>query len=116
MNESSAPQAYFLYKLIPPRPTFDEDMTEEEGAVMGEHVSYWGRLIEDGTAIVFGPVGDPEGVWGLGVLTVADEDAAQAIGRSDPAVLSGVASFAVHPMPATIVGSAGSYLAALFGG
>ena len=35
---------YFLNKLIPPRPTFPQDMTEVEGKVMQEHVAYWQDL------------------------------------------------------------------------
>jgi hypothetical protein len=27
---------HFLYKLIPPGPTFDRDMTEAEAAIMGQ--------------------------------------------------------------------------------
>jgi uncharacterized protein len=37
---------HFLYKLIPPRPTFPADLTEEEGAIMQEHFGYWAGLIE----------------------------------------------------------------------
>ena len=54
---------YFLYRLIPPRPTFDKDMSEAEAAIMGRHVAYWQRLVERGTANVFGPVSDPSGAW-----------------------------------------------------
>jgi uncharacterized protein len=35
------PMAHFLFKLIPPRPTFPGDMTEEEGAIMEDHFGYW---------------------------------------------------------------------------
>ena len=32
---------YFLYKLIPPRPTLAADMTGTEQAMIAEHVAYW---------------------------------------------------------------------------
>jgi hypothetical protein len=38
----------FVYRLIPPRPSFDLDMTEEEQAIMGRHASYWGTLFQTG--------------------------------------------------------------------
>jgi hypothetical protein len=32
---------HFLYKLIPPRPSFPADMFEAEGAIMQAHFGYW---------------------------------------------------------------------------
>jgi hypothetical protein len=37
MNEPT----YFVYKVIPPRPTFDLDATHEENEIMTRHVAYW---------------------------------------------------------------------------
>lgn len=93
----------FVYKLIPPRPTFDTDMSEAEAAVMGQHIAYWQDLLERGRVIVFGPVSDPAGAWGLGVVDAETEDGARALGVDDPAVTSGLATFAVYPMPGAIV-------------
>jgi hypothetical protein len=56
--------AYFVYKLIPPRPTFDADMSDDEAAIMGEHAGYWQNLIDAGHVVVFGPVSDPSGFGG----------------------------------------------------
>ena len=53
---------YFLCRLIAPRPTFAQDMTEKEAEVMRAHVAYWTALAKKGTAIIFGPVADPDGV------------------------------------------------------
>ncbi len=89
---------FFVYKLIPPRPTFAVDMSEEERAIMGAHGAYWRRLLDARTAVVFGPVLDPAGVWGLAVVEARSVDDVRAIGAADPAVSSGVASFDVHPM------------------
>jgi uncharacterized protein YciI len=90
---------YFLYKLIPPRPTFASDLSDTEGAVMGDHVAYWGRLVEEGVVVVFGPVGDPSGAWGMAVVEAASEDEVRRLGEEDPAVTSGVATFEIYPMP-----------------
>lgn len=81
--------SYFLCRLLPPRPSFPFDMSEEEGAIMGEHVAYWSGHIRAGRAIVFGPVADPNGAWGLGVLRVADEAAVRTVEAEDPAIRSG---------------------------
>jgi len=51
---------YFLCRLLPPRPTFHLDMTEDERAVMLSHAGYWRDLMAKGNAIVFGPVADPK--------------------------------------------------------
>jgi uncharacterized protein len=89
----------FLYKLIPPRATFAADMSDEEAAVMGEHAGYWGGLVDEGAVVVFGPVGDPSGAWGLAVVEAETEDEVRRLGEQDPAVTSGVATFEIYPMP-----------------
>jgi uncharacterized protein len=96
---------YFVYKLIPPRPTFATDMSNDEAATMGEHADYWQRLFGEGRVIVYGPVGDPAGSWGLAVVEADTEDAVRAIGADDPAVKSGMCTFDVFPMAAAIVRS-----------
>jgi uncharacterized protein len=95
--------SHFVYKLIPPRPTFDTDMSDTEAAVMGQHIAYWQDLLERGRVIVFGPVSDPAGTWGLGVVEAETEDDARALGAHDPAVTSGLATFEVYPMPMAVV-------------
>lgn len=96
--------AHFLYKLIPPRPTFPSDMTEDEGAIMQEHFGYWGKLISERRAVVYGPVMDPKGTYGVAVVEVEDEAAAQRIAEGDPAIRSDAGfGFEVHQMPDAIV-------------
>jgi hypothetical protein len=67
-SASIADMKYFLYKLIPPRPTFPQDMTETEGTLMQEHVAYLKGLTERRIALIFGPVLDPNGAYGLAIL------------------------------------------------
>jgi uncharacterized protein YciI len=88
----------FLYKLIPPRPTFVQDMTEAERKAMEEHGIYWKGLTDRGIAIVFGLVLDPKGPWGVAIVEVADEADARVLGSNDPAVKAGL-TFDVYPMP-----------------
>jgi uncharacterized protein YciI len=77
---------YFLNKLIPPRPTFAQDMTEVEGKVMQEHVAYWQGLANRKIAIIFGPVLDPSGVYGIAIIETDDESVVENIFRNDPAI------------------------------
>ncbi len=88
----------FLYRLIPPRPTFSQDMSPEEARVMERHVAYWQDLLSRDAALAFGPVLHPEDPWGLGLLDIEDEQAAQGIGEDDPAVQSRVCTYEVVPM------------------
>jgi len=53
---------YFL-KLNPCRPTFAQDMTAGERAIMLQHVAYWTDLMNKGLVAVLGPVMDPKEVY-----------------------------------------------------
>jgi hypothetical protein len=88
----------FFYKLIPPRPTFVQDMTEAEGKAMDEHAKYWKNLTDTGIAVVFGLVLDPNGPWGVAIVEVEDEPHAHLVGTNDPAVKAGL-TFEVYPVP-----------------
>lgn len=87
---SSGPDARraFFCRLLPPRPTFATDMTSEERAVMQAHAGYWTKLLHEGVAVAFGPVADPKGAWGAGILRVTDEAHVSALTAEDPAILS----------------------------
>ena len=88
----------FLYRMLPPRPTFPGDMSPEEGEAMQRHFAYWQDLLQREVAVVYGPVQEQGGTWGLAVLDVEDEQAARGIGEGDPAVESGTCTFEVAPM------------------
>lgn len=85
----------FLFRLIPPRADFAQTMTEAEQQAMAAHMEYWQGLLADGRVVVYGPVADPEGVWGLGVLRAADRAEVLAIAKNDPSVVNGVNTFEV---------------------
>jgi uncharacterized protein len=90
-------QTFFL-KLNPPRPTFAMDMTSDERSVMQNHVAYWTSLLEQGIAIVFGPVFDPKGGYGAGVVSVDNEEELMKIIEKDPA--NGLNKYEFYPMRA----------------
>lgn len=95
----------FVFRLIAPRPTFAQDMTEEEREVMGRHAAYWKPYLDAGRMVFFGPVLDDTGSYGLGVVEVddADDEELRAFAASDPAVTSGVAGIEIGTMLAGYV-------------
>lgn len=79
---------YFLIRLLGPRPTFPYDMSATEATVMREHGMYWRGLAAKDVAIVFGPVADPKGPWGVGIVQVTNEAEVKTLEAADPAILS----------------------------
>jgi uncharacterized protein YciI len=77
------------------RPTFALDMTAEEREIMGRHAAYWQPFIDSGQMVVFGPVLDATGSWGLAVIEADDEDELRAFAAGDPAVTSGTAEIQI---------------------
>lgn len=93
---------FFFFRLVPPRTTFPADMTPVEAKAMGEHATYLGELASAGVVIAAGPVADPKGSWGLGLVEVADEAAVRAIGDGDPVVRAGLGfRYEILPMMTT---------------
>ena len=89
---------HFYLKLIPPRPTFPNDMTETERALMMEHVKYTHGQFAAGRVLIFGPVIAPDGAFGMAVFETADEAEVRAIMEEDPTVKAGLNRFEVYPM------------------
>jgi uncharacterized protein YciI len=94
---------YFFVKAQNPRPTFHLDMTPEERTLMERHVAYWSDQAARGIALVFGPVMDPQGVYGIGVYQVQDEAEMRELLKQDPA--KEILRYDVFPMPRAIVGT-----------
>lgn len=94
---------HFVYKLIPPRPSFAADMTEAEQAVMGDHATYWTNLFEEGSVVLFGVVMEQAGAWGLAVVEAGDEEAVRALAAEDPAVTTNLCRFEIGVMPQPVV-------------
>ncbi len=97
---------YFFSKLIPPRPSFPFDMSDTERALMQEHGAYWSGIAAKGPAVVFGPVADPSGPFGLLVLEVEKEEDVQVLIAGDPLNQSGLNfKFETYPMLSAITRS-----------
>ena len=75
-----------------------QDMTPDEKVIMQKHVVYWRTLLADGIAIVYGPVLDPKGGYGVGVVSVDSEEHLKQLIANDPA--NGLNQYEYYPMMA----------------
>ena len=91
---------FFVYKLLGPRATFPADITEAERALMQAHAAYWTDVMEKQRSVVaFGPVADPRGTYGLAILEVNDQAAAEGLIADDPVQTANVGfGKECHPM------------------
>jgi len=93
----------FVFRLMAPRPTFALDMTDDEREIMGRHAAYWQPMIDSGRMVIFGPVLDGSGSWGLGVVEADDEEELLAFAEGDPVVTTGTGNIEVGKMIAGFV-------------
>ncbi len=96
--EPAAQPLRYLLRLLPPRSSFATDMTPQEQAAMQAHAGYWSAQMDAGRAILFGPVLDAAGVWGLLALEVESEQEMHALKDADPA-LRGIAGMRWEVLP-----------------
>ncbi len=76
---------YFVLHLLPSRPDFTQTMSDDERAIMMEHIGYWTEKMNLGKVLVFGPVLDPKSVYGLGIVAVDSEQEVEEFIANDPA-------------------------------
>jgi uncharacterized protein len=91
---------HFVLHLLPSRPDFAQTMTDEERAIMMKHVGYWTDLMNKGKVLAFGPVLDPKAVYGLGIISVDDEQEVKDFIKGDPA--SKINKYEYFPMKAVV--------------
>ena len=90
----------FVLRLLAPRPDFATTMTDDERATMSEHVAYWTGQAEEGNVLAFGPVADPAGGWGMGLMRVSGAEEVDGLTANDPVMLAaGGFRYEVLPMP-----------------
>ena len=77
-------QIYAVY-LLPSRPDFAMTMTDEERAIMIQHIAYWTKILKQGKVYAFGPVMDPKEPYGLGIVAVDNEQELKDFIANDPA-------------------------------
>ena len=86
MLPSMSETHYFFCRLLAPRPTFPLDMNEEERALMEVHTEYWREHMRVGRVVIFGPVADPQGPWGLGIVRAARLPEVESFAAQDPVI------------------------------
>lgn len=89
---------HFFLKLIPPRPTFPADMSDNERGLMLAHSQYIQQFFVAKKVLIYGPVLAPQGAFGMAVFEVADEAEARAIMEKDPSILAGLNTFELYPV------------------
>jgi uncharacterized protein YciI len=94
---------YFALYLLPSRPNFAQTMTNEERSIMEEHVAYWTEKMNQGKVVAFGPVLDPESTYGLGIVSVDDEQELSSFIEHDPAAK--INKYEFFPMMAIVADS-----------
>lgn len=77
---------YFFLRLNPVRADFTQTMTDTERVIMQQHAAYWRAFMEQGKIVVFGPVNDPNGAFGIGVVRVDEEEEVKQFIAGDPAL------------------------------
>ena len=93
----------FVIRLTAPRPTFALDMSEDERAIMARHAAHWQPWVDSGQMVVFGPVLDSSGSWGLAVVEAENEGVLRAFAADDPVVTTGTGTMEVGKMLAGFV-------------
>lgn len=92
-------QFYAVY-LKPSRPDFAMTMSDQERAVMMQHVGYWTEKMKQGKVYAFGPVMDPREIYGLGVVAVDNEQELKDFIANDPA--GSINRYEYFPMRAVV--------------
>lgn len=85
---------WYLIRLTPPRPTFADDITEQESAVIGEHFAYLKGLEAAGRLKLAGRTAGAE--VGIALILAETLEDAQAMLAGDPAIRAGVFTGVVH--------------------
>lgn len=96
---------HFVYMIRPARGLdFLENPTPEEEQAMSAHFAYLKAATEAGTVLMAGPCIAGADTFGLVVLRVESESAAQAFMDGDPSVQAGVQNAKLYPFRLSLWG------------
>lgn len=93
-------QLFYAVYLLPLRPDFATTMTEIEKGIMLQHIAYWKEILDLGKVYAFGPVMDPKGMYGLGIIAVETEQELKDLLENDPA--GKINKYEYFPMKAVV--------------
>lgn len=89
--------AQWIYRIEPTRPGMVVSATDEETAVVAEHLGYLQELKAAGILILAGRTQVDEGTFGITIFEAPDEASARAVMQTDPAVSAGVMRAELYP-------------------
>lgn len=95
--------SWYLMRLRAHRPDFAQTMTEEERAVMMAHVEYMRGPLAQGRVLIYSPVADPDGSWGMAVVRADSQQELEQLRDGDPAHHAGIGVTDWLPLPMAIV-------------
>lgn len=96
---------HFFLKLIGYRPTFPQDISEDEKKIMLLHRDYWMDFMRKGILLIYGPVSDPKATFGMGVVEVDSLEEINSLIEKDPAVTNKLGFYEIYPMRAIYPGN-----------
>jgi uncharacterized protein YciI len=79
------------------------DMSAEERGLMQAHSNYWRQQMEKGKVVIFGPVLDSAGPYGIGVIRLEDGIDPATVWADDPIVKARIGFKVTVSMMATAV-------------
>jgi uncharacterized protein YciI len=91
-------KTHFFIRLVPPRASFIQDMTAEERDLMQQHSVYTRAQFDAGKILVYGPVMDARGPFGMAVFEAESDAEVRRILDEDPTVKAGLNRYEVSPM------------------
>jgi uncharacterized protein YciI len=96
-GEGGKPQFIYILRLVDPT-MLARGPTAAENAIVGRHFAHLQKLTQEGVMILVGrtQTTDP-GTMGIAIFEAADERAAEAIMRSDPAIAEGLMTGELRP-------------------
>jgi uncharacterized protein len=90
--------ANFVFRLLNLRPTLALDMSDQERVIMAQHAAHWKPYLDSGQMVVFGPILDGIGSWGLGVVEADNEQELRSFADNDPVVTTGTGEIELGTM------------------
>jgi uncharacterized protein YciI len=97
------PNQYIYVLRLVPRLYQDENWTKEDNAVLERHLMRFKQAIETRELILAGRTREPgERTFGIAIFQAADEAAARKFMESDPAVVAGLMTAALHPFAVAV--------------
>ncbi len=98
MAQTAPPTGQFIWMFKPVRAGFGfGNITPEEQAALDEHGKSMVALKAQGRLVTAVQVFEPNGVWGMIVITASSLEEAKAMARNDPFVKAGFAKGDVFP-------------------